>query len=153
MRNIVPILFVIACIVGCTTPKTNGLDLQNQVMATEKLFAKSMADRDIGAFSTYISEEAVFFSGADALRGRGKIIEQWAPFFIGKSAPFSWFPDHVEVLESGTLALSTGPVYAPDGRLIARFSSIWRLESSGRWKIIFDKGCDVCVKCIGSAPQ
>ena len=50
----------------------------------------------------------------------------------------------VEVLDSGTLALSTGPVHDPQGKLVATFTSIWRLEAPGTWKIIFDTGNEVC---------
>jgi len=42
------------------------------------------------------------------------------------------------------LALSSGPVRDPQGKLIARFNSVWRLEAPGRWRIVFDKGADVC---------
>jgi ketosteroid isomerase-like protein len=47
----------------------------------------------------------------------------------------------VEVLDSGTLALSAGPVRDPKGQQIGTFNSIWRREADGSWKIIFDKGC------------
>ena len=72
--------------------------------------------------------------------GKRKVVEGWAGFFDGPQAPFSWEPDQVEVLESGTLALSTGPVRDPTGKIVARFNSIWRLEPSGRWRVVFDKG-------------
>lgn len=58
--------------------------------------------------------------------------------------PFSWEPDVVEVLESGTLALSSGPVLDPAGKLIGRFNSIWRREAPGVWRIVFDRGSEVC---------
>jgi hypothetical protein len=44
------------------------------------------------------------------------------------------------VLDSGTLALSSGPVRSPDGKVFARFNSIWRLEAPGVWRVVFDKG-------------
>ena len=47
----------------------------------------------------------------------------------------------VEVLDSGTLALSTGPVLDPDGRRVGTFSSVWRREADGAWLVVFDKGC------------
>ena len=50
----------------------------------------------------------------------------------------------MEVLDSGTLALSSGPVHDPQGKLAATFTSIWRLEAPGIWRIIFDKGNEVC---------
>lgn len=48
------------------------------------------------------------------------------------------------VLDSGTLALSTGPVRDPKGKLVATYTSIWRLEAPGTWRIVFDKGNDAC---------
>ena len=48
------------------------------------------------------------------------------------------------MLDSGTLALSTGPVRDPAGKQFAIFMSIWRLDSPGTWRIIFDKGEDYC---------
>lgn len=117
---------------------------KEQVTATERAFAKSMADRDQQKFSTFISTEAVFFSGDQARRGKTKIVDAWLNFFKGPQAPFSWEPATVEVLDSGRLALSSGPVRDPAGKLIGTFTSIWRLEAPNIWRIVFDKGNDVC---------
>jgi ketosteroid isomerase-like protein len=99
-----------------------------------------MAERDLQAFSRHLSGEAVFFDGAKAMRGRKEVTDGWAPLFSSPLAPFSWEPDQVEVLESGGLALSTGLVKDPGGKVIARFNSIWRLEATGDWRVVFDKG-------------
>ena len=48
------------------------------------------------------------------------------------------------------LAHSSGPVFNPKGERVATFNSIWRRESDGRWKVVFDKGCDVC-RCAQAA--
>ena len=32
----------------------------------------------------------------------------------------------------------------PAGKTISTFSSIWRLEAPGTWRIVFDKGSPVC---------
>lgn len=115
--------------------------LQQQVFAAERAFAKSMADRNVDAFAGYLSDEAIFFGGGTApLRGRDQVVSVWSAFFEGEIAPFSWEPDQVEVLDSGTLALSTGLVRDPQGKVIARFNSIWRLEAPDVWRVIFDKG-------------
>ena len=52
-------------------------------------------------------------------------------------------PETVEVLPSGTLALTSGPVYDPEGKLTNTFTTIWRLDGDGRWRVVFDKGCPV----------
>ena len=111
-----------------------------EVKAREIAFAKTMADRDLDAFKTFISPEAIFFNGNDPVRGRDAIAQSWAPFFEGPDAPFSWHPDVVEVLESGRLALSSGPVRGPTGEEVGRFNSIWRKDPDGQWRVVFDKG-------------
>ena len=87
-----------------------------QVWATELAFARSMKERNFQAFGDFISGEAALFAGKTALRGKSKVIEEWSQFFADPDAPFSWEPDQVEVLESGTLAISTGPVRDPRGK-------------------------------------
>jgi ketosteroid isomerase-like protein len=111
-----------------------------EVRAREIAFAKTMADRDLEAFVTFVSPEAIFFNGETPLRGIDAIRAAWAPFFEGPEAPFSWSPDVVQVLESGDLALSSGPVLDPSGAQVGRFNSIWRRDSDGLWRVVFDKG-------------
>ena len=135
-----------ACLVGhCLAVRAQaGVSVTQQVLATERAFAKTMADRNQPQFSRFISAEAVFFSAENPLRGKSKVVEGWSKYFKTPQAPFSWEPSKVEVLESGTLALSTGPVTDPSGKLIGTFISIWRLEAPHTWRIVFDKGNDVC---------
>ena len=68
------------------------------------------------------------------------MVQWWSRYFKDAAAPFSWEPDQVQVLASGTLALSTGPVHDPNGKLIGRFASIWRQDQPGIWHIVFDRG-------------
>jgi ketosteroid isomerase-like protein len=111
-----------------------------EVEAREVAFAKTMADRDLDAFLSFVSPEAVFFNGNEPLRGRDAIARAWAPFFDGATAPFSWHPDLIEVLESGSLAISSGPVRDASGEEVGRFNSIWRKDADGQWRVVFDKG-------------
>ena len=115
-----------------------------QAREAETAFAKTMADRDWDAFKASISMEAVFFSRQGVLRGREAVAEGWKPYFEGAQAPFSWQPNEVEALASGTLALSSGPVFDPEGKRVGTFQSVWRLEADGCWRIVFDKGCPPC---------
>ena len=134
-----------AALSACATPPRANLDeAKAQVFATERAFARTMADRDYAAFTSFLSADAVFFSGPEPRRGKPAVAEWWKRFYEKPAAPFSWEPEGVEVLDSGTLALSTGPVRDPQGKLIATFTSIWRLEAPGTWRIVFDKGNDAC---------
>ena len=86
----------------------------------------------------------MFLGGLTELRGKQQVADSWKRFFEAAGAPFSWEPATVAVLDSGNLALSTGPVRNAEGRLISYFTSIWRQEQPGVWRIIFDKGDKAC---------
>lgn len=136
-------LFLLGALTAMHTTSAEPLSAEAQVLAAERAFAQSMADRDLKSFSQHLSNEAVFFGEARTLRGKQEVIAGWSPFFAGPKAPFSWEPDQVEVLQSGGLALSTGLVKDPGGKVIGRFNSIWRLEAPGVWLVVFDKGSPV----------
>jgi ketosteroid isomerase-like protein len=145
-RRLLLLLFALSVASGCASVASpnSSANLDEQVKAAELAFAKTMADRDHAAFSNFISDEAVFISGGKPVRGKAAITADWKKFYAAPRAPFSWQPDLVEVLPSGTLAYSTGPVANPDGKIFARFNSIWRLEAPGVWRVVFDSGSDVC---------
>lgn len=131
-------LLVAAC--STPAPSADRAALERQVADAERAFAQTMADRDHAAFTSFVSEEAVFFNGDTPMRGRAAVASAWKRFYERPAAPFSWQPRVVQVLDSGTLALSTGPVFDPAGKCIASFLSIWRLEAPGVWRVVFDKG-------------
>jgi ketosteroid isomerase-like protein len=141
-RLIAALSMLSACATGSAVQRDSALAAE-EVRTTEIEFAKSMADRDFAAFVSHLSGDAIFFDERNNQRGVAQVSAAWKPFFNGAKAPFSWTPDHVEVLASGDLALSTGPVVVND-KVVGRFNSIWRLEAPHTWRIVFDKGEAVC---------
>lgn len=129
---------------GAETKPNPKPDLHRQVFEAESSFAHTMAARDHKAFGQFVAEEGIFFGRRAVLRGRTEVLEGWKRYFDGPTAPFSWQPEVVEVLDSGSLAHSSGPVHDTDGKLIGTFNSTWRLDPDGRWRVVFDKGCEVC---------
>lgn len=134
----------LSCLFATLSQASDLTELKRQVSDTEKAFANTMARRDHAAFANFLSEETVFFSSAGVLHGKQEVALSWKRFYEKPDAPFSWEPKEVEVLASGTLAISSGPVYDASGKRVATFTSIWRLEAPRKWRIIFDKGNEVC---------
>lgn len=140
VRSAVAALALLGCALAVNAQTPTLETAREQVFAAERAFARSMAERDFTAFGRHIAAEAIFFAGRQPLRGRDAVLAGWKAFFEAAAAPFSWEPDQVEVLDSGQLALSTGPVRNPKGEVVARFNSIWQRQADGRWRVVFDKG-------------
>lgn len=124
-------------------PAATNTALEQQVADTERAFARTMADRDHAAFTRLIAAEAVFL-GREISRGRDAVATAWKRYFEGPVAPFSWRPERVQVLDSGSLGFSTGPVFDTAGKRTGTFNSVWRREPDGSWRIVFDTGCPPC---------
>lgn len=140
-------LLLCSWLAGCASLPASPPDLaalRDQVSNTERAFARTMAERDFTAFASFLAHDAVFFDGDTPLIGPQAIKAAWKPLYDGATPPFSWEPATVVVLASGDLAHSSGPVRGPDGKIIARFNSIWRRDGSGVWRVVFDKGCGLC---------
>ena len=121
-----------------------GASTADQVRAAETAYAKSMADRDLAAFTALLADDTVFWGGKGVLRGKAAVAADWKRFFNGGAAPFSWSAADVEVLTSGDLGFTSGPVLDPKGNRIGTFNSVWKRQPDGAWKIVFDKGCPPC---------
>jgi len=133
----------LVALASAAAAETNA-ELKEQVRQAEIAFAKTMADRNHAAFATFIADDSVFFGRSEALRGKAAVVAGWKQLYEGPQAPFSWGPETVEVLSSGELALSSGPVLDPTGKRFGTFQSIWKREKDGGWRVIFDKGADYC---------
>ncbi len=131
-----------AAVAASTAPPPNE-DLREQLRQTEAAFAKTMADRDHAGFTSFLADETVFM-GRSTLRGKAAVAAAWKAFYEAPKAPFSWKPERVEVLDSGALGMTSGPVYDENGQRSGTFNSVWRREADGKWRIVFDIGCPPC---------
>ena len=113
------------------------------VKAAETGFARTMAERKLDKFTEFVAEDAVF-NGRGPQIGRAAVVEAWKPYFDKPDAPFSWGPDAVAPTADGRLAISTGLVRDSKGKLIGRFTSIWRKDADGHWRVVADQGVDAC---------
>ena len=142
--RIIAVVAILLAVSSAAKTQVKPADPRSQVMEIERAFAKTMADRDHAAFESFLSEETVFLSGTTVRRGKQAVADNWKVYFTEFEPPFSWKPETVSVLDSGKLAISTGPVLNAEGRRTSTYTSIWRQEEPGVWRIIFDKGNKYC---------
>jgi pimeloyl-ACP methyl ester carboxylesterase/ketosteroid isomerase-like protein len=113
-------------------------DPADAVRQAEMGFAKAFADRDMEKFISYVADDATFMSGRGTLRGKQQVKEGWAGLFKNPEPPFSWGPERAYVSGEGKLGVSWGPLYDRQGKLAGYYTSTWRREPDGTWKVVFD---------------
>ena len=144
-RLLAPLMLAFSFAATAASPEpVDVAALEQQLRDAETAFAKSMADRDLDAFASFIAEDAVFVNGRQPLRGKAAIVADWSRYFEGEQAPFAWAPQTSVVLESGRLGQTKGPVTGPDGQAMLEFRSTWRRGDDGRWQVVFDDGACRC---------
>src|SRR6188474_1886055 len=69
----------VALVAGCaTTPQRASLDeLRKQVADTERAFARTMAERNFNAFTSFLADDAVFYAGQKPIRGKQAVADDW----------------------------------------------------------------------------
>ena len=136
-------LIVASLILLCSTALA---ELADEVRCREIGFSKSIENKNIETFKTFLDADARFISDRPR-RGIEEIAAGWSVFAAEDGPSIRWRPMYVEVLEDGALALSRG-VYefvaiAEDGtetRSYGSFNSTWRLNEDGVWRVVFDAG-------------
>lgn len=140
------ILLLIALVAIPAELVAQPTDAEGSLRATELAFARSVAEKNLEAFKSFIDEDAVFASGP-TLRGPEEVVKAWSYYFGPDAPPLVWCPKRVEVLASGALGMTTGPYEtlrrAENGdpeRVRGVFFSVWRRQPDESWKIVFDSG-------------
>jgi ketosteroid isomerase-like protein len=122
---------LIAALLALSIAKTPAA----QIEAAERAFAADGGAMGIkGSFLKHMADDAIVFSptatNAKAL-------------YEAKSAEgepkLQWWPIWVVAAKSGDLGLSTGP-WAIDGKRGGWFATIWRKDTDGTWRWVYDGG-------------
>ncbi len=138
---------ILAMAFGCTSKKTNPINLVNEkiaVLKTDKSFSDMSEEKGMkAAFMEYIDSNGILLKpahlpiiGADAI---DYLLRQ-----EDNSYTLNWQPQNAFVAASADLAYTYG-VYAlhtkqADTVLYGTYVSIWKKQGDGRWKFVLDAG-------------
>jgi ketosteroid isomerase-like protein len=116
-----------------------------EVRQAENDFAASFAARDKAKFGSFLQDDAMFWVQGKPVVGRENVVKAWSGLLDPEKPPFSWKSEVAVVSADGMTAFSTGGVFTPDGTRVSRFTSTWRKQKDGSWKVQFDgPGSPIC---------
>jgi ketosteroid isomerase-like protein len=140
-----PILLA-AVATACTTPApTVDLAAESQAVRQRDMdFSKAASDGDMAAIDAFYTTDAMFMMdnepsavGAQAVHGAFSQMLAMPGFGV------SWVPDHVEVSQSGDMAVSTGhytmQLQGPTGPMEdkGKYLTVWK-KVDGTWLVSHD---------------
>jgi len=139
------ILVTLFLVTGCE--KMQNLDqAKNELMETDKAFSEmSLAEGYKKAFDYYMADDVIIYrSGQFPVSGRDAVNEilakdpdavlKWEPFFadIAKSRDLGYTLGSYEYIATDSLGV--------DQSYYGNYVSIWKKQSDGTWKYVFDTG-------------
>ncbi len=143
-------LTTIACVACTDAPEIDPATERESLMQADRDFAVDTAARGGDGWADWFAEDGVMFPREGRVRGREAIRERMLPVFTPENPRLIWEPESAVVAASGDLGYTVGhwrmlPVGSDDTAEALRtgsYVSIWRKDSSGKWRVVLDIGND-----------
>ena len=147
---LVALIVVTACVPKALPPKpiADDRDLQDQLFAADRAFAKAVADSGAPALNARLAADVARpgNGGLILLRGKVPVAADMSSLFADPSKLVTWDPtdavayaDRVTGVTVGRYALVRRSTRT-DTLARGRYLTLWRRQSDGRWQIILDTG-------------
>ena len=147
---LVALIVVTACVPKAlpTKPIADDRDLQDQLFAADRAFAKAVADSGAPALNARLASDVARpgNGGLILLRGKVPVAADMSSLFADPSALVTWDPTDAVAYADRVTGVTVGR-YAmvrrstrTDTLARGRYLTLWRRQSDGRWKIMLDTG-------------
>ena len=147
---LIAVFTCVACVPKSLPPKPlpDDRDLQDQLFAADREFAKAVADSGAPALNTRLANDVTRpgNGGLILLRGKVPVAADFKPAFDDPAQVLVWEPsdaapyaDRVTGVTVGRYAMVRRSAHT-DTLARGRYLTLWRRQSDGRWKILLDTG-------------
>lgn len=152
MRTFLPILsvlFVAFAIAPVNHPFASASErvTADSLLQMEAEFMKAATERGSAGYMSYYAEDAVELPNGEAvIKGKTNIAKTMG-FLDDKNNHLTWKPEGADVSSSGDLGYTFGTfefsTVGKDGRPAVehgKYTSIWKKQKDGSWKVVLDMG-------------
>ena len=134
-------------------PETHPVVLASEKASADTLrhlegeFMKAAADKGSAGYMSYYADNAVEVPNGEAII-QGKVnIAKTMGFLDDKNNRLSWTPVGADISSSGDLGYTYGTYESSskdkDGKTVVahgKYTSIWKKQQDGSWKVVLDMG-------------
>ncbi len=142
--NVTLILFLVFD--GCQrSDKVNLEEIKKEIFETEIAFSKMSVDSGVmRAFLQYSAPNAVLNRGGKIIAGKTGIRQYFESQTLNQ-VKLDWRPEYVDVSQLGDMGYTYGPYRfsavdstGKDIRSNGIFHTVWKKQSDGSWKFVYD---------------
>lgn len=152
MKSLLPILVVafLVATIALPVPRPTVAAAPKATVDTLKRlegeFMKAALEKGSKGYMFYYADDAVELpNNAPAIHGKTNIAETMG-FLDGKNNRLTWKPEGADISASGDLGYTygtyefTSPGQGGAQTEYGKYTSIWKLQKDGSWKVVLDMG-------------
>jgi ketosteroid isomerase-like protein len=146
MRNLLALLALV--LLG---PAASALFAQNAaaaiLMEADTAFDQDTAAHGLDGWMNWFAEDARIETGKDVLVGKAALRAFYSRMFAAREFHIHWWPVQAEISADGTLGFTFGRAAVSwrdekgeVHRSESRYTTLWRRQKDGAYKVVFDMG-------------
>lgn len=118
------------------------------LLEADRAFDAATAARGEAGFASFLSDDMTTIRADQPIvRGKGAFLEGWKSVFTTPGLSLRWQPQLARISDDGTMGFTVGTYTTTrsengEARVVGsgKYVTIWRKQSDGTWKVIFDSG-------------
>jgi len=145
MKNLTLLIALFLTVLACENKNSNGEveKWKQEILESEQNFAKMVQNEGIhNAFVAFAADSAVLTRNNKLIKGKNAIDEHYKGV---NTKNLTWATDFIEVSNSGDLAYTYGTYQYTFQDSLGKdqvdtgiFHSVWKRQSDGTWKFVWD---------------
>ena len=122
-------------------------DAKTVLMEADRAFDRDTAARGLDGWMSWFAEDARIETSKEVLVGKPALREVYLKMFAAREFRIHWWPVQAEISADGTLGFTFGRAVVSwrdeKGEMQkseSRYTTLWRKQKDGTYKVIFDMG-------------
>lgn len=117
------------------------------LMEADRAFDRETAARGLDGWMNWFAEDARIETGKAVIEGKLALREYYSKMFAEREFRIHWWPVQADISADGTLGFTFGRALiswrdekGEEQKRKSRYTTLWRKQKDGTYKVVFDMG-------------